>query len=109
VNLDTFCETLAGQYRTLFASDPDYAHVASQLTPEALARKMTLGLDNGTANKDGKAIRNACRVLGIDYTYKAIREYLALASPTRKEEQSHAMELGTAHARPRRAGVHYRS
>ena len=43
VNLDTFCETLADQYRTLFASDPDYAHVASQLTPEALARKMTLG------------------------------------------------------------------
>ena len=64
-HLDTFCATLAGQYRTLFVSDPDYAHVASRLTPEALARKMTLGLDNGTANKDGKAIRNACRFLGL--------------------------------------------
>ena len=79
VNLDTFYETLADQYRTLFASDPDYAHVASQLTPEALARKMTLGLDNGIANKDGRGIRNTCRALGIAYTYKAIREYLSAA------------------------------
>ena len=77
VNLDTFYETLAAQYHTLFVSDPDYAYVASLLTPEALARKMTFGLDNGTANKDGKAIRNACRVLGIEYTYKAIRAYLS--------------------------------
>ncbi len=79
VNLDTFYETLADQYRTLFASDPDYAHVASQLTPEALARKMTLGLDNGTANKDGKAIRSVCRVLNIAHTYTAIRAYLSAA------------------------------
>ena len=76
-NLDTFCETLADQYRKLFVSDPAYAHVASQLTPDALARKMTLGLANGTANRDGKAIRNACRALGIDHTYKAIRAYLS--------------------------------
>ena len=76
-NLDSFCQTLADQYRKLFASDRDYAHVSSQLTPEALARKMTLGLDNGTANKDGKAIRTVCRVLGIDYTYKAIRTFLS--------------------------------
>lgn len=76
-NLDKFYETLADQYRKLFASDPDFAHVARQLTPEALARKMTLGLDNGTANKDGKAIRHVCRVLGINHTYKAIRAYLA--------------------------------
>jgi hypothetical protein len=77
VNLDKFYVTLADQYRTLFASDPAFAHVASQLTPEALARKVTLGLDNGIANKDGKAIRNACRVLAIDHTYKAIRTYLS--------------------------------
>ncbi len=76
-NLDTFSATLADQYRTLFVSDPDYAHVAARLTPEDLARKMSLGLDNGTANKDGKAIRNVCRVLGIDHTYKAIRAYLS--------------------------------
>jgi hypothetical protein len=76
VNLDTFCETLTDEYRTLFASDRDYAHVASQLTPDALARKMTLGLRNSIANKDGKGIRNTCRILGIEYTYKAIREYL---------------------------------
>jgi len=82
-HLDTFCATLAGQYRTLFVSDPDYAHVASRLTPEALARKMTLGLDNGTANKDGKAIRNACRFLGIDFTYKAIRAYLSASDSGR--------------------------
>jgi len=76
-NLDRFCATLADQYRTLFVSDPDYVHVASRFSPEALARKMALGLDKGTANKDGKAIRNACRVLGIDHTYKAIRAYLS--------------------------------
>ncbi len=77
VNLDTFYRTLVEQYRTLFVADPDYSYAASRHTPEALARKMTLGLDNGTANKDGKAIRNACRVLGIDHTYTAIRAFLA--------------------------------
>ena len=67
---------LTEQYRQLFTTDPDYAYAASGPTPEELARKMTLGLDNGTANKDGAGIRRTCQSLGIRYTYKAIRAYL---------------------------------
>lgn len=77
VNLDAFYEALAAQYRVLFVSDPEYAYSASRCTPEQLARKMALGLANGSANKDGKAIRAACRKFGIPHTYKAIRAFLA--------------------------------
>ena len=51
-NLDAFCATLAGQYRTLFASDPAYAHVASRFTPEALkANQALIDLLAGIAEK----------------------------------------------------------
>jgi hypothetical protein len=74
-NLDLFYNTLTEIYRELF-SDPEYAYVAKRTTPDDLARKMVLGLDNGTANKDGKAIKIACRKFGIAHTYKAIRQFL---------------------------------
>ena len=76
VNFDQFYETLKAQYVDLFANSPEYAYSASRITPEALARKMTIGLDCGTANKDGEAIKRTCKALGIAHTYKAIRTYL---------------------------------
>lgn len=75
-NLEAFADFLRNQYETLFASDPDYAYAASRTTPLELARKMTLGLDCGTANKDGKAIKAACKHFGIPHRYKAIRAFL---------------------------------
>lgn len=79
VNLETFYETLTAQYAELFVNDPEYAYVASLHTPATLARKMTLGLDCGSANKDGLGIKRTCKELGIEYTYKAIRAYLNAA------------------------------
>jgi hypothetical protein len=74
-NLDRFHAELAKQYTRLFET-PSYALAARLNTPEGLARKMALGLDNGTANKDGEGIKAACKALKIPHTYKAIRTFL---------------------------------
>jgi len=74
-NLDAFCGYLTAQYADLFKSDPDYASVSTRTTPADLARKMTLALSAGTANKDGKAIKAACAHFGLPHTYKAIRAF----------------------------------
>jgi hypothetical protein len=70
---------LEGQYARLFET-PDYAYVAARTTPAALAAKMTAGLVDGTANKDGEGIKTTCKVLGIKYTYSAIRAFLIAGS-----------------------------
>lgn len=75
-NYIKFERLLRKQYEHLFANDPEYAYSAKVSTPTGLAAKMTAGLKNGSANKYGSGIRNACRELGIPYTYKAIRAYL---------------------------------
>ena len=66
---------LTDQYDQLFNS-PEYAMAAARYTPDGLARKMTLGLIEGTANKDGEGIKRTCKTLGIAYTYKAIKQFL---------------------------------
>jgi len=50
INLEAFNARLELEYTELFQT-PDFSYAASRTTPSALARKMTLGLDNGTANK----------------------------------------------------------
>lgn len=76
VGLDAFYRELTEQYRYLFVHAQDYRYSAQHTTPEALARKMTLGLASGSANKEGAGIKGTCHKLGIAYTYKAIRAYL---------------------------------
>lgn len=75
-NIQAFMEHLTLEYTELFKNDPDYSYSAFKISPIDLARKMTLGLDSGSANKDGKGIFNTCKFFGIKYTYKAIREFL---------------------------------
>lgn len=75
-NRDTFRAHLEAAYTDLFATDPEYAYVASRTTPAALAERMTASLEKGTANKDGEGIRRACRAVGIRHTYRAITAYL---------------------------------
>lgn len=70
-----FCEVLTKHYEQLFTTT-DYAYAAQRTSPDALASKMTQGLLNGSANKDGDGIKRACQELGIKHTYKAITEYL---------------------------------
>lgn len=76
VGLDRFNEELTAQYTDLFANNPEYAYSASTITASGLARKMTLGLACGSANKDGAGVQRTCKKLGIGYTYTAIRAYL---------------------------------
>jgi hypothetical protein len=64
------------QYARLFRDDAAYSLAASRHTPEQLAQKMTLGLVDGTANKDGSGIKSTCKTLGIAHTYKAIKQFL---------------------------------
>ncbi len=74
INLEAFNARLELEYIELFKT-PEYSYSASMITPSALARKMTLGLDNGTANKDGEGIKRACKHFKIAHTYKAIRAF----------------------------------
>lgn len=76
INLDYFYVLLKLQYIALFESDPDYAFAASRTTPAKMARKITLELDQGTANKEGKGVKNVCKELNIKHTYKAIHTFL---------------------------------
>ena len=78
INLDAFATNLTAQYEELYRH-PDYAMAKAKYSPSELARKMTLGLDNGTANKDGEGIRRTCKALGIAYTYEDIRAFLTAA------------------------------
>ena len=76
-NFDNFYRLLTEAYADLFVTSDEYAYAATQTTPAELARKMTIGLDTGSANKDGEGIRRVCKKLGIPHTYKAIRAYLS--------------------------------
>ncbi len=76
-NTARFRDALIDAYRDLFANDPDYAYSASRCTPESLADKMIPSLADGSANKDGKGIARACKVVGIKPTWKSIRAFLA--------------------------------
>ena len=71
-----FEDELTKAYEKLFATDKNYSYVARLHTPRSLAAKMTAGLANNTANKDGDGIRMACKAVGIKYTWKEIIPYL---------------------------------
>ncbi len=75
-NYIKFERELCKQYERLFADDPKYAFSASKCTPASLAAKMTGGLRDGSANKDGEGIKMTCKLLEVKYTYKAIQAYL---------------------------------
>ena len=75
INLEAFNARLELEYTELFKT-PAYAYAAAKTTPSKLARQMTLGLDNGTANKDGDGIKRTCQHFKIAHTYKAIRAFL---------------------------------
>lgn len=76
-NMIKFMGVLADQYADLFKSRPqEYSMAMQRYTPSGLAEKMTMSLKKREADKDGEGIRRACKVLGIQHTYKAIEEFL---------------------------------
>jgi len=77
INLDAFHAQLTKEYERLFTTH-EYKFAAISTTPSELAKKMTLGLDSGSANKDGEGVLRTCKHFNIPYTYKAIRNFLSL-------------------------------
>lgn len=56
-------------------SDYEYTRKTCTDIP-ALAHKMTIGLVSGASSKDGSAVKTTCKLLGINHTYKAIKEFI---------------------------------
>jgi hypothetical protein len=77
-NKARFIAVLTDQYAQLFET-AEYALARARYTPAAMAEKMTDGVVDGSANKDGDGIKRTCKALGIKHTYKAIGEYLNAA------------------------------
>ena len=77
-NKQRFMDALVVAYRDLFATSREYAYIASRITPEALALKITEGLHTGAANKDGEGVKRACKAMGIKQTYNAIQGFFNL-------------------------------
>lgn len=71
-----FWTILKDQFEQLFKNDPKYARVAEKNLPGDYAGKFIAGLKDGTADKEGSAVKNTCKALGLKHTYKAIRAYL---------------------------------
>jgi len=77
-NFDNFIQVYTEQLEKAVKEYPDeYAFPVANV-PTVVA-KMSVGFKNKTYNKDGRAIKATCKVLGIKYTYTAINEYLAAA------------------------------
>jgi hypothetical protein len=74
-NVKTFKATLERHYAYLFGTE-EYKVAANITTPEKLADRMTQGLKEREANKEGEGIKRTCKKLNIKYTYKAIAEFL---------------------------------
>ena len=53
-----------------------YPFLSASRTPAQYAAQFTQALAQGGADKDGPAVKHACKVLGIKHTYKAITAYL---------------------------------
>ncbi len=75
-NAQRFRVFLITDYTELLQT-PAYAAAAAKHTPETLADAMIAGLANGSADKEGAAVKRACKALGVKHTYKALREYLS--------------------------------
>lgn len=71
-----FRNALAHTLEDLFRDDAAYAYVARTTTPNALAAKMADALADGTGSHEGRAVRAACKALGVRRTYAAIGAYL---------------------------------
>jgi hypothetical protein len=82
-NLERFIAEYTKQLHVEYGKDEGYLAMLARNPPDRphtlpeLAVRMTHGLKSGAANKDGNAIKRTCKVLGIKYTYTAIKEFLA--------------------------------
>ena len=77
-NFDTFIQVYAEQLEKAVTNYPNeyFWPVANVPT---VVQKMADALKTKTYNKDGRAIKATCKILGIKHTYTAINAYLEAA------------------------------
>lgn len=77
-NFDNFMQVYTEQLEKAVRNYPAEYGWPVENVP-TVAAKMGEAFKKKTYNKDGRAIKATCKVLGIKYTYTAINEYLAAA------------------------------
>jgi hypothetical protein len=53
-----------------------YPFLSASRTPQTYAVQFTTSLASGGADKEGTAVKHACKVLGLKHAYKAITAFL---------------------------------
>ena len=71
--LDAYREALQDSYK---ANPESYTWRPDQF--DTVFGRMSEAIESGSFNKDSPAFKKACRVLGINHTYKAITEFISL-------------------------------
>lgn len=74
-NFETFSRVYRVELARAVADNPSEYGWPAEDAPR-VADKMLDAIRRGSYNKDSRAIKAACRVLSIPYTYKGIAEYL---------------------------------
>lgn len=74
-NLAIWVDTYEKELLNAVRNHPEKFAYGEQQVP-AVAKRMAAAFQSGSFNHDGLAIKNACRVLGIKHTRKAINEFL---------------------------------
>lgn len=75
-NLDKFMEEYAWQLDLAVRNFPEEYRYPIGMVPTVVAR-MRVGFTLGSFNKDSRAIKATCKKLGIPFTYKGIKAYIA--------------------------------
>lgn len=73
IRLEAFEVFISTYFREL---EGTYSEDSHKLDIASTFSRMSVAIFKGSFNKDSQAIKNACKVLKIKHTYKAIRDYL---------------------------------
>lgn len=74
-NLETFVNTFSVQLEKAVREYPVEYMFPAHLIPQVVER-MSKAFIGKSYNKDSRAIKATCKILGIKHTYTAINEYL---------------------------------
>jgi hypothetical protein len=74
-NYDLFCEEYERQLAIAVAEHPG-EYLFKQDRVSFVAGKMATAFKTGSYNKDGRAVKQTCKVLNIPYTYAGINQFL---------------------------------
>jgi hypothetical protein len=75
MNKEMFFRTYAKELEAAVIDHGDEYRYGLEAVP-AVVEKMRDAFENRTFNKDSRAIKSTCHLLGIKYTYKAIGEFI---------------------------------